>query len=67
MERRGWKLVVLVLVATSGGCLKNVFGGKSSGRPEAQQAPVARSPAPAAQTPDELCPKQGATGMDTCS
>ena len=63
MVRRGWTVVVVLLLGTSG-C--RVFGAKSSGRPEAQQAPVSRGPAPAAQTPGELCPKQGATGMDTC-
>lgn len=66
MERRGTKLVIVLLLATSGGCLKQVFGGKS-GRPENQPQAVSKSPAPAPQGPDQLCPVQGATGMVTCS
>lgn len=65
MVSRGWKLVAVVLLGTSG-CMWFPGKAKSSARPEAAPAAEAKGPAPAAQTPGELCPMQGATGMYTC-
>lgn len=64
MASRAWKLVAVLLLGTSG-CMW-VKKANSSGRPEAAPAAESKGPAPAAQTPGELCPMQGATGMYAC-